>query len=281
MSTQTKNTKATATQTTASHLHVMKQAIIKLHEENNTHAINLDDCSEFDITNQSFTQWTTYVEELRQTLIPYVEKTLDKDSNDKAISTAEGKVFAMWKDVLTDAMGKQFSRNWFVRKSDTAWLLRAVVRNVNTANGSMYGFRAKTEFRREVERLIGCRLASNAILSEEDSDLIKGYESAQRNVEKKTELLEKGTKKELSLYTQLENARTQYDKKYEEYKQNEQIMAIEGLIDELTKSEASAITDLKTRIESAEKSKNASLEFIGENTKRYKEIMATVAKIEG
>lgn len=202
---KTKATTNNTTETAASGLFAMRPAIIQAHNSNNKAAITFDDCEDLKITRQTYDQWVAYMKNLREAASNYMDVSGKKSSTDKQIQTAAGKLFSAWRDVLKNAEGPKFSKNWFVRKSDSAWLLACVKRNVNTTKGAQYGHKTETNFRREVERLIGCRMLSNSILSDKESEAIVTYDKAVATEKRLKKLLEEGDKETPSLLNQRDN----------------------------------------------------------------------------
>lgn len=262
-----------------SSLCALKAGIIQCHHANNRKAMTLEDCGK-NATSNEFNNWIAYCEQLRQYAQEYSVITQDKSASDEMIQRVREDLYDCWSSVLTAAMGEKFSRKWFIRKDDTAWLLRAAVRNVNTAHGSAYGIRTITEFRREVERFIGCRIASNSILDDDKIAVIEKYEKAVQRVSDCKNKLYNGDKKHASLEAQLEAARSSYDKTYDKYVNMGLLEQSPEIFDILMKDKLDVINDVKGRIERTKNNLSDALQIIADYGKRYKEIMLNVRRIE-
>lgn len=255
----------------------MLPLIIAAHNSNNLAAISEDEATDAGVTDQSFAQWLAYVEDLRQVTIEYHDLSLAKNAKVKDLEIAEGAVFAMWKDVLKQADVKKISKHWFVRKTDAAWMLACLKKNVRSAKGSLQGHKSKTEFRREIERLIGCRLASNKVLSDDQQKLIVKYELAENTIERQTDALN-GKGKKVGLLKEHEKANEKLAEK------TKLVEALGGTAEQqatLLASDKLAVKEIKKAIKTAQTSIKEAKEYIADNKEAYDKLMETIKEIEG
>lgn len=254
----------------------IKDVIIKAHNENNLHAINMEDCDACGVSEQSLTQWKVYVENLRGAVALYFDLSSVKDSKESDIKKAKGAIFAWWKDVVKQGTEEKFSKNWFVREDDFAWLLACIRRNSSTRNGSAYSKKGLTEFRREVERLIGIRMASNSILSDEDAEIIYTYEAAERAIKVNTDRIH-GVKDKVGFLGQI----SVMEKKIAE--KTDLIKALtnnQEQIDSLLATDNLALADLRKQLKGARKAIEEAEKVISEKKEAYETLMTKVAIIE-
>lgn len=178
-----------------SNLATIKAVIAYAHDElHNKRALKEADFNEVGLSGQAFEQWEAYVEDLRKDVCEYNRVAQAQDSTDKAIQTALGRVWSSWRAVLKEGTEGDFNSNFFVRKADATMIANfAGLKAMDTARGKQFTNHGKADFRRNVETVIGIRMAGNALLSDDDRDLIEAYEGALKAIKRNTDALE-GTK---------------------------------------------------------------------------------------
>ena len=108
----------------------------------------------------------------------------------KQIEKALDKVWIAWRDVCKEGAEKEFNKNFFIRRNDANTIVEWCNRSaVNTAHGKVWGQKESTDFRKHVEILIGIRMAGNAVLTDDERDLIVAYEGALRTIKNNEDAL--------------------------------------------------------------------------------------------
>lgn len=263
----------------------MVPAIKMMHNTNNNKAISKDFAAGCGVAEDVFTSWTTWIHLLYVEVDPWVEKFNDKDATEEELQTIYKKIFPIWRQICrvgeTDEVA-HFHNNMFVRESDVARICSFAAKHGKSANGSVDAKTGEKVFRKNIETMIGIRMAQNAILSMEDYDLIKKYESALNNAEKAENRLngyERNGKTVKGLREQLKDA--------------EKVLAdmialigAKGNIDEiLTKNPIlsgynKTVVDLKSNIKGTEDSLKKTNTYIADNKSAYKAIMAKIDEIK-
>ena len=185
----------------------MSQLIIGARRTNNEHAISKDEFLAAGLTEQAFNQWVEYVSALHTRVKKYSETLNDREIPVATQQKLERDAFGTWRDVLKNATTTDFCEKWFVRKSDISLLVRCDYKKVKTAIGSQEGHYSPTDFRRQLEWIIGARISSGTMLSDKDVEIIEGYEAALKSIESGNKRLNgytKGDKTEIGLLKTLE-----------------------------------------------------------------------------
>ena len=174
-----------------SNLMQLHDLIALAHNEfGNKKALSKTDFTEHGLSEQVFDQWEAYVEEMRQQVIEYNKLAQSRDASDQDIANALGHVWAAWRAVLKQGPESEYNKNFFVRENDAHMIAEwAGLTAISTARGKQWTTATKTNFRRNVEIAIGIRMAGNAMLSDDQRDLIQAYEGAKKTVKNMTDAL--------------------------------------------------------------------------------------------
>ena len=174
-----------------SNLMQLHDLIALAHNEfGNKKALSKTDFTEHGLSEQVFDQWEAYVEEMRQQVIEYNKLAQSRDASDQDIANALGHVWAAWRAVLKQGTESEYNKNFFVRENDAHMIAEwAGLTAISTARGKQWTTATKTNFRRNVEIAIGIRMAGNAMLSDDQRDLIQAYEGAKKTVKNMTDAL--------------------------------------------------------------------------------------------
>lgn len=245
-------------------LTTMKAAIIKAHDElMNKGAIGAGkkDADVYGLTEQQIQQWIDYCEELRLVTNDYIDAAADKATTKDQLTKAQSKVISKWKDVLKNGTEDEFSANFFMRPADIVFIGGLCgAKFTSTAVGKQISHQTKSEFRRNIETLIGCRLTGNGILSDEDRDLIEAYEGALKTIKSKNEALdgvEKGQEKTEGLRDALTKAKAAVRKQQawaDRFKlEGDDLEDFMRGVNKLVKDLEAEIKDAESKIKAAEK----------------------------
>lgn len=256
----------------------MKQALTRAHETNNAKAISKDFAAGCGVADNVFTSWCTWIESLHIAVTPWVEKFNNKDITDAELNEIYNKVFPILRQ-----LAKVDDTPLFIRESDAVRICGFAAKHGKTANGSIDVLVGKVAFRREIETMLGIRLAQNAVMTEDDYGIILKYDSAVKNQEKAENKLngyiDKKGVKVVGLKEQLKEAKNTL----EEMKK----LAISMGADTKTIKENKIVSGYVanvTAIENAIKSAEGNIERAKETQKKYgkqyKELMAKISKIK-
>lgn len=263
----------------------MKQALVMAHNTNNTKAISKDFAAGCGIADNVFESWVGWIESLHYAVAPWVQKFNDKDITDDELKEIYGKVFPILRQ-----LAKVDDTPLFIRESDAVRICGFAAKHGKTANGSVDVLVGKVAFRREIETMLGIRLAQNEVLVEDDYDVIVKYEKAMQNQEKAENRLEgyerngqhvKGLKEQLEeankIYVDMKavaGITKEIEAKLKKEKKNlfEAYPIITGYMQRVVDLEAD-IKGTEARIEKAKETQK-------KLKTKYKEIMGKIAEIK-
>lgn len=196
-------------------VNAMRTAIIEQSRQGINHAITKEEALKSGATEERWTQWGIWVDDLRAACVHYAELQADRNTpeNSKLMKSAEGKVWAQWRSILKVGEENLFHKNMFLRRSDVE-KLTTFAGNITyvfvPGKGKIPAVTGKTNFRKLVETFLACRIAGNSILSDAQRDVIKGYVGAQNTIKKMGELLD-GTADNQGLTAKLAAKQSEYD----------------------------------------------------------------------
>lgn len=170
-------------------VNAMKTALVVAHQNNNSHAITKQEAMCGGATEERFDQWVLWVDDLRNRCAEYVKVKHQFDATPQEIARRYGAIFPAWRSILKVGEESVLAPKMFVREDDVVSLVGFCEVFVGTAVGTQMSVQSKLTFRKLVESLLGCRMAANAILTDDERDDIKSYESAKRTVKKCIERL--------------------------------------------------------------------------------------------
>lgn len=265
-------------------------AIVRMHELGNNKAISKDFAAGCGAGETAYVSWVKHIDDLYEIVAPWAAKFNDKKATDEEIAEIYKAVFPKWR--MISRVGEEECNghnNMFVRESDAVRICNFAMKHGKTDKGSIDVATGKKVFRKEIETMLGIRLAQNAIMTDTDYDLVKSYEKAVSNKEKAENRLEgytRGGKEVKGLREALKDA----EKVLEDMK-----LAIIGMgADDKAKAEikktidqnpiigayAKTVTDINSQIGQAEKQLKNAETFIKEKKKDYDAIMAKIEKIK-
>ena len=265
---------------------IMK-AIINAHNICNHTAITAEDAG---VSKQTFTQYKEHMENLREATREFMQVTQnDPRQISNEADKARNEIYKAWRGLLSYVFEKDYTNPLLARAGMSEWAVACAKQNVNTKlRGSQIGVKSSGNFRREIERLLGIRIAQNAMLSDKEVKLIEKYESAERNA-KNANVRLNGKKGKLGLTgnkAALEDEVTRAEKDLEntkammsKYMGNNDPMLVEMreafLASRTNKVEEAkkAVEDIDKLIKTVEKSKTDAEKVVADNKEAYDKLM--------
>ena len=259
----------------------MKQPLINAHNNNNAKAISKDFATGSGVSERAYTSWCTWIETLYIKVTPWAEKWNNGDCSDEEIQAIMDEVIPILKQL------SRVDDKLFVRINDVGAICKMAHQFGKSTNGSVDVVMGKVAFRRQIETMIGNRLAKNAALTEDDYDIVIKYDRAVANKEKAENRLNgyidaKGAKV-VGLKEQLEEAEKKADSikksiiatyaKFNAVPTDKDLKEDEGMALAMANVET-----LKNTIKSVEGNISKAKETIKKHGKKYKEIMANIDK---
>lgn len=233
----------------------MRPVIVIAHNQGNRKAINKDMVDGAGVDNRQFVQWQADVKALQATVWDYVAKKknarFDKSIDAAQLESARNRIYPKWKDILSVGEKDCKSKELHVDEADVEDLVGFVWDFMATTNGTVETKTTDQIFRKKVESLLGCAIAKNAVLDDNDRDTLSTYYGAQRSIQRcidqRSEL-----ETQLKNFKDMKTAAPEAEKSFHEYidKQiksiNDQITAVDKSKAEYEKTEKEYATDALT-----------------------------------
>lgn len=177
-------------------VNAMRKAIAAAHVTCNKKAISLETAVAGGATEERFNQWVQWVQDLRDIVVDYVVLKHKKSATDKELEVARGRIFPAWRTILKVGEEDLFHKNMFIRPQDIDSIVGYAETFMATSKGTAMAVTGKTVFRKQIEALLGCRMAGNAVLKDADRDCLQEYYGAQRTLDNCDKRLNGTTDKE-------------------------------------------------------------------------------------
>lgn len=263
---------------TESILKAMKGALVMAHNTNNARAISKDFCAGCGVPENVYESWVTWIKLLHEAVTPWVTKFNDKDVTDEELQEIYKAVFPILRQL------KRVDDKLFLRESDAIRICGFAAKHGKTANGSVDVAMGAKAFRREIETMLGIRIAQSAVLTEDEYGVITKYESAENNLEKaqnKLNGVERNGKEVKGLIDKLAEAtKTLNDMKalvnVPDDVKNDDLVAKYPVLAGYVK----AVKDLESDKKNTEKRIKETEDYLKENKAKYGEVLAKVNKIK-
>lgn len=164
----------------------MRSLIVQAHNDGNRKAIDGKMVVNSEVDNAVFLTWQTDVSKLQTTVFNYVQKKKDADIEGSGISAAEVQaarelIFPKWKELLRYADNE--AKELHVKEGDVEDLYKFAWEFFNVeGKGTVETSSSATDFRRNVEAFLGCRIAGNLVMTLQDKEIVNNYQKAKRAV---------------------------------------------------------------------------------------------------
>ena len=164
----------------------MRPALVASHNLGNKHALTAQEVACAGVQNLQFEAWKQDVNALRMVVAEYV--TLKKNSRfdssitEEMLTKAYNKIYPKWKEVLGAGEKSKVTKELRVNPRDVEDLVGFVWTFTVTSNGTVEAIVGEQVFRRKVEALVGCAIAKNAVLSDEDREINDKYRGAVKSL---------------------------------------------------------------------------------------------------
>ena len=216
----------------------MRPALVLAHNANNQKVITKKDCEDCGIAESHLQQWIKEVEELRVVVAEYVRAKHDHNVSQEQATLKRNAIFPKWSAILEAGECSPFIKELRVTPLDVDSLVGYSEFFVPTAVGTQIGATTEKVFRKYVESLVGCKMAKNAVLTDEDRDKLKEYRKTERRIATNNELIKETTAKNAGLI---------------EIKSKASADDFKAYMSELIKANQEIITKAKKDIEELEK----------------------------
>ena len=174
------NTKANATKATkATNFDAMRPVLVGMHNLSNKKAITPEYAEAFGSSAADLNVWAGNIRVLWEKCYLYTSKRsarrFDLTITEEVLAPLRDDVFTAWKTLIASNSKKN---QLPVDNYDVEALTEFSWRFLGTENGTAEAVQAEKSFRLDVEKLVGVKIARNAMLSDEDRDTLKAYNKA-------------------------------------------------------------------------------------------------------
>lgn len=261
----------------------MKCALINAHNSNNAKAISKDFAAGSGTPEKVFNSWCTWVETLHYKVTPWAEKWNDGKVTDAEINAIYDEVMPILRQL------ERVDDKLFLRSNEVGAICKMVHDFGKSENGSIDVVKGKVAFRRQIETMIGNRIAQNEAVTEDEYKVITKYDSAVKNQEKAENRLNGYTDKKGALVKGLRDQLKEAEKIYADMKiacgitakiEADLKKAKKNLYDEypVITGYMEKVIELENAVKSTEGQISKCKETIQKYGKQYKELMAKISR---
>lgn len=283
--TTTKLNKEATVNTEKSIFATMAKAIANMHAQNNGKAITKDFAAGCGVPENHFKSWELWVKRLYEVAAPWGIKYNDKKVSDEELQTIYKGIFPIWRQLVRVGDSEEGGyKNLFIRESDAIRICTYTVKDGKSKVGSIDVAVGLKTFRRNIECLLGKRLAQNAALTEDEYETMVKYEKAVSTIEKTKNRLE-GYERDGKEYKGLRTLKAEAEANL--VKMRALALSLGGSIKEaeidqnpIMSGYLAAVTNIESQIKQAEATIKQAEETKKKTAKEYKEIMAKIKPIE-
>ena len=164
-------------------INIMYPALAHAHNTNNKSAINKKICEEVGLNDEALKYWVGLVEQNLFNVVSdyYFKKDAYNHGNatQADVDAARELIFPTWREALDNGeVANSDKINLHIEPTDVDHLFGYIDDFMATARGTMMTVSNRRDFRKSVEKLIGCRMTGNSVLTEKERDNIRAYQKA-------------------------------------------------------------------------------------------------------
>lgn len=258
----------------------MRLSLIAARKLNNKKAISRDFVSgnpKIKDPDKVFEAWCKAVADIYKAIEPWAVAFHDATVKDEDLQKVYMTVVPMWTSLATDVDPKMF-----VRPNDVHRIVGFTLSTVSTSKGTTDYLKSITSFRKDIETMMGVRIAQSAVLTEEEADLVKRYDKTVANMAKAQARLDGSTNSKGEHKAGLLDNLTTAQSKLDEVKKLAMSLGVkEDELDdnELIKGYSDAVDDIESNINKTKKKISEYKDYIKDNTKKYKEILKKINEV--
>lgn len=199
---------------------VMRNALACAHNEGNKKAIDANIIERAGINKIALDHWKSEVRELHNLCYGAYEfiNTPVQDADDtklkenaKQVEKMERAVNNKWRKLLEAGEDAKDVKALWVSEGDHNLLIGHAGTHIASDYGTLQGKLGDDLFRKYVEALIGCRMAGNACLTDEDRDILDNYKKAKDTLKKCNTSVEQAVEEIKEMQAEKETASVQLE----------------------------------------------------------------------
>ena len=282
-------------------VNAIRDALIVAHSNNNSKAIDTKICEECGIVKETLEAWEARCESFRVfTVKPFVNTFFDEvyeNEKSEERKKLEDAIFPEWKELLRSGEEDLIHKTLRPDPYDLYLIFKFGTVKLSTSKGSQFSIAEKKTFRKGMEIILGLKMAQNAVLSDEDRDIIMDYEYHMKRIQSMTEKLDgdgkdnKGIRKELDSVTkaldginhQIRKLNEVIEKTPEENKQGEMFQYIVDSLsnlDERATEMKARKNDLNKQVNNAKDLLKKSETFTKNNLEKYQKAIGKISEMK-
>ena len=289
------------TQDSPFRVNAIRDALVAAHNNNNSKAIDAKMIKEIGISEDTLKAWETRCESFRVfTVKPFVDTFFNEVYEQEKFEERkklEDAIFPEWKELLRSGEEDLIHKTLRPDPYDLYLIFKFGTVKLSTSRGSQFSIAEKKSFRKGMETIIGLKMAQNAVLSDDDRDIIMDYEFHLNRIKSMTEKLDGDGKDKKGLNTEFKAVCSSLDGINHKIKslsellestpeQEQQGKMFEYLTDSLTSLDERATefkalkNDLKKQINNSKDLLKKSEDFTKNNKEKYDTAIAKIAELK-
>lgn len=238
-----------------------KKALINAHNTGNKSAISKKDLEDAGLVGY-FDEYEGRFDALHKICGDILTASQIQGKTDKEFQALERKAMAAWTAVLEMAQPNAKTVTIKARRIDLRLILGDIKKAMVIDGVSVYGKTGKKAFRRMIERYLGCLMAAQYVLTDEETETVKSYQKALKTAE--------------NMNTAIKDKTDVKDRYVGDINKIKKVKGAESTVEILEKF----VEDLDKEISKAQTKLDNAQEIIDEKKTAYEEIQKKVAKAE-
>lgn len=167
----------------------IRPAIIFAHNSGNRKALNEPTCAKVKVSKETLKQWQHVVKNLQATVWDYVLIRRSPDASAQEVEKKRSAIFPAWKEIMKNGEASMFHNRLHLLEADVEDLIGFAWVFMATEKGTVTASETEELFRKKVESLLGCLIARNDVMSEEDAETVMDYYRTARLIKKNKNLI--------------------------------------------------------------------------------------------
>lgn len=182
---------------TTTNINALRPIIVAAHNSGNHKAISKEMVQGANVDVEYFSAWVADVNALRETVKEYVLVKMavrnaedgngffrNKKVTSDDVFAARELIFPKWKEVLQVGEPKKNEKQLRVDEGDVEDLVKFAWDFMDSGKGTVKTIQSEQVFRKYVESMLGCIIAKNDVLDDDDRDALQSFRSAEKRVQK-------------------------------------------------------------------------------------------------
>lgn len=253
----------------------IRPAIILAHNGGNKKALNEPTCAKVKVSKDTLNQWKLTVKNLKSVVWDYVLIRRIPEASAQEVEQKRSAIFPAWKDIIKNGEASLFHNRLHLLEADIEDLIGFAWVFMATEKGTVTASETEELFRKKVESLLGCLIARQDIMSEQDAADVDAYYKTARKVKNLKNVIN-GKADKVGLKKEISNLQSNLGKQRAIL---QQLGADKDTTEALVKTLAKIVSDKQDELKEAEENLKIFEDSLPKLEKRAKEILANYEKI--